>query len=476
MSRLMTIVMMLVVLAGPAAAQDISPRAVPLNDSFAGRDSIHWGPSVNVVDIEEATVQADEPLPSCAGAVNNNSVWYQIRVPAGKLKISITGQTFDAIVSLYADTFSITGLEEQACATGPVGPQILLKKKVQPGTYIVRIASGDSTPPPAMNLTLRIVVTPPNGIAAPQNDDFSTALPLVFNKTVTTPNIEYATPNLPGVTSCGGNVIGNSVMYKFTLPDNVPVNISTEGSALGYAPEDYRIHTVMRLYKQTGLNVYEEAACATQGGVSGSARIDMWMDAGIYFIEVGQTSGGLILPSNAVVRVAVGSLQVLTNGGFEEDLAGWTLKNATTDGVYTGVEAITGSKSFRIHGGPDEATRLKQNIPLSMINLGPNAVLEWRTSIECVAIPEKNMTVKIKAIYSGGETETITFPLDVPVFTDFLAVTGSKVLLKRKKPVSLQVSIINKAASGDCLLDDMQLTVISTYGARNVLPVPPPAQ
>ncbi|MBK8137765.1 MAG: hypothetical protein IPK52_18455 [Chloroflexi bacterium] len=458
----------------PASAQDDSPRAAPPNDSFVNRDVIHWGAQVNVSSLEDATIQTNEPLPSCAVDVNNRSVWYQISVPAGKLRIRPLSLTHDVLVTLYEGTGSIVDLNELACEFVPTGMLGDLSKKLEPGTYIVRFASGDSTPLPAMTMEFNITLTPPAGIAAPPNKSPQTSLGLVFNKAVTTPNMEYAVPYLSTITSCGGNVIGNSLFYTFTLPSQSQVNISSEGSALGYAPVDYRTTTVMRLSLQTAPNAYSQVGCNAGAGVSGAARLDLTLDAGKYVIELGHTSTSLTASSSGVVRVVVDELEVLVNGGFEADLAGWKLTNATTDAIFTGAQAITGNKSFRFVGGPNEATQLKQKIPLSMIKMGPNSLLEWRATLECTTVPEKDMTIKIKAIYADGATETKSFPLLVPTFTGLPVADTATVLLKRAKPISLQITIKNTAGFGDCLLDDLGLIVISTYGARGVLPLPVP--
>ena len=109
-----------------------------------------------------------------------------------------------------------------------------------------------------------------------------------------------------------------------------------------------------------------------------------------------------------------------------------------------------------------------------MIKMGPNSLLEWRATLECTTVPEKDMTIKIKAIYADGATETKSFPLLVPTFTGLPVADTATVLLKRAKPISLQITIKNTAGFGDCLLDDLGLIVISTYGARGVLPLPVP--
>jgi hypothetical protein len=112
MKRLNTLVVALIVLAvlAPVAAQ----AAPPSNDNFADRRQIAAIPFSDATSTSEATVQVDEPTPSCVPSPGK-SVWYEFTPAASQtLQADTLGSDYDTFVAVWTGS-NLSGLSEVSC-------------------------------------------------------------------------------------------------------------------------------------------------------------------------------------------------------------------------------------------------------------------------------------------------------------------------------------------------------------------------
>lgn len=134
---LIALTLMAALMATPAGAQTAPSNDLVSNATAAGV------PDVLVVDTRSATVEADEPVPSCAPpgtAPIRRTVWYSV-VPRGTvLRVSTSGSStsYRPILALY--TRDATGrLAQVAC-----GNQLALSANVTGGlTYYLQVGGAD---------------------------------------------------------------------------------------------------------------------------------------------------------------------------------------------------------------------------------------------------------------------------------------------------------------------------------------------
>jgi hypothetical protein len=105
-SRNLLIFVLTMVLLG---LQPLAALAAPANDDRADATSVTAVPFYDSVDVTGATVEADEPEPSCAPI--GMTVWYAVSVPKkSTLEVDTMGSEYDTVVAVYD-----TSLREVAC-------------------------------------------------------------------------------------------------------------------------------------------------------------------------------------------------------------------------------------------------------------------------------------------------------------------------------------------------------------------------
>ncbi|MBK8138208.1 MAG: hypothetical protein IPK52_20740 [Chloroflexi bacterium] len=78
--------------------------APPSNDNRSSALALHLPESGTIADIEEATLETDEPTASCAtDGIDDDSVWFRVNVPAGTLTFETTTAeaNFDTVISMF---------------------------------------------------------------------------------------------------------------------------------------------------------------------------------------------------------------------------------------------------------------------------------------------------------------------------------------------------------------------------------------
>src|SRR6266542_4991170 len=215
-----------VLVAALAALPAVAARAdPPSNDAFATPIVIAQAlPYTNTQETSESTLEPGPPPEPQNCNLTSPSVWYAFTpVQDGTLKISTLGSTYDTTVSAYTGP-DFGSLSLVACNDDTEnGLQSAVNFPVTANTtYRIQVGSVEFT---AGILTIELFFGNP-----PVNDkrvDALTVSPLPYANAqdTTVASEEVGEPFL-----CGGVVIGRTVWYRFTPPQEGNVTISTLGS------------------------------------------------------------------------------------------------------------------------------------------------------------------------------------------------------------------------------------------------------
>lgn len=459
----------------------------PTNNSLSQALSLNLPAFGAVADIDEATLQAGEPTASCAVDGNDKqSVWFIIGAPAGTLQFETTTNSadYDTVITLYKrPEFNLFGgLVEIACAVKP-GSAATLKTALAGGQYLVRVASDDTAAPGTRTLNYSVTFAPPVPSPVPANDEIANARPVVFNKASKVPNWQYATDNASDpLPSCmTGSVAGSTLWYTFTGSGSNTL-ISVEGSLAGTDTNSYS-------FSNPGVAIYTgspgsliEAGCDEDSGHQDSGRITMVGSAGVqYHVMVfNDTAAGFLgAPSTAKLLVAPEEFDLVNNGDFDSGLDGWTVSNATNDGIASDSGTPFSNSAFRFTGGPGENSQLKQTmtVPASLF-IPANTTLRfvYAHRSQTALPPQQSIKFEFKLIYADGSV------VKLKVFHSNIDSTGSSAfpnydfLITRKAPVKIKFAIKHTATSGDIAIDSIRVRIAANEVRRSVpsglLPLP----
>lgn len=319
--------------------------------------------------------------------------------------------------------------------------------------------------------------------AAPTNDNFANAKPIIIGKSYSEINIHEATVEIgqPATTSCGASSsIGNTVWYSFNLPTSADVHLSTGGSYFrGTSTDSY--DTKIAVYTGATLGTLVQAVCnddldTLYGEVSFVASA-----ATTYYILVGSFSTGTFLPGS-VLNLRTRMLDYTyapTNSGFETPVNGvdWKVTNSSGDGQICGdvtYPANAGNCAFRFVGNAGEASKLKLSEPLTPA-LAPrkDAIVRFNLMWRVQDAPLGSAKIKFKILYSDG-TPTTIFVLNLTGQTAGGYTTVSRMLPLASKAVSkVQFQVVFKSTTGVLMLDAAGLRYLATPAVRSApLPVP----
>lgn len=239
--------------------------APPTNDDFLAALPLAVGVP-HAVDNSEASLQASEPAPTCAGI--NNSVWYTFTPAAsGRFQID-TIETFGAVDTVVAvhEGSALDGLTEVACddEMGGLSASKVVTPTLTGGTtYRIQVASWTpdhaGTPSSTGPITTKVTAWPP---PAPDNDDFAAAEALTLGVSATADNtiatLQAGEPT-PTCAVRDGSAAKNSVWYTFTPAESGTYRIDTLDSPV---PVD----TVVAVYEGSALDALTQVACDNDGG------------------------------------------------------------------------------------------------------------------------------------------------------------------------------------------------------------------
>lgn len=248
--------------------------------------------------------------------------------------------------------------------------------------------------------------------APPSNDNFSSAMPVVFNTTQTVKNVHLATKEAGEQPEhCLQNFI-RSVWFKFVAPFTGSVAFSTAGSRFTSASGTFTFSAPISVYSGTALDELNPLDCSNVSPVV-LPSVDI-VDGTTYHIAVTVPSGD-VSPStlkfkSSIVSTNLGTYDLgLVNPSFESPLGvGWNLKNATNgDFRECFSDPFVGQCAIKLIGGPNEATALKQTLLWPSTVLVPRVgdVITFVGTVKVVA--PANLTIALKIVYSDGTATTV---------------------------------------------------------------------
>jgi uncharacterized protein len=161
------------------------------------------------------------------------------------------------------------------------------------------------------------------------------------------------------------------------------------------------------------------------------------------------------------------TLQLMVNGGFENSLTAWTLKNGTQDSVKCNqdtdgdgtedkVFAYEGECAFRFKGRAGENAKLEQTVEVTGITFASGNTLTLSVYVNADK-PTVSGKLKLRVKYGdGSETGKLNIPL---VMTNgYQQLTGSYSLTTGSVQ-KIKVQIDHRSPSGKVLIDAVSLTL-----------------
>jgi hypothetical protein len=148
--------------------QPLAALAAPANDDRADATPVTAVPFYDYIDVSGATVEADEPEPSCAPT--GSTVWYAVSVPKkSTLQIDTMGSTYDTVVAVYN-----TSLGEVACNDDAGGFESLVTfAAARNTTYLVQVGAFGGYLDEGWPAELSISIDAVQGSAKPKPERFT---------------------------------------------------------------------------------------------------------------------------------------------------------------------------------------------------------------------------------------------------------------------------------------------------------------
>jgi bacillolysin len=164
--------------------------------------------------------------------------------------------------------------------------------------------------------------------------------------------------------------------------------------------------------------------------------------------------------------------ELLSNGGFEDGLAPWKVKNATSDKVKCNkpdkLISRTGDCAFMFKGGAGENSKLSQNANLTGVSLAVGVSVDMDVYAKATNAAT-NATVKLIVKYSDG-TLPGKLSKPVPVGADYANVFDTYGLASTAVS-KMKLQIQNKSAAGKLYVDDASVNYTGGMGFT-ILPLP----
>lgn len=200
-----TVILMGAVAPRYAAAAQATVRA-PSNDNFSGAAVLSFPSTLNVTDIEQATIETDEPDHECrrGGAGKGTySVWYTFTLnQSGNVTLSTLNSQLspaqDTIISVYQGA-SLATLSQVACNDDvSPGQYAAVEGWLAAGSYVVKVSYWPNNPPQPMEANSTLVL---NASFVPQVQTPTPSLTPTATPSPTSPVTPSSTPDPSSSTS-----------------------------------------------------------------------------------------------------------------------------------------------------------------------------------------------------------------------------------------------------------------------------------
>jgi hypothetical protein len=177
-------------------------------------------------------------------------------------------------------------------------------------------------------------------------------------------------------------------------------------------------------------------------------------------------------PQPTETDTPISGLNVLLNGGFEEGLTAWEVRNPSKDKVKcnkpTKSFARSGECAFMFKGVPGERTKLRQTIDMSTLGALSGEELLLVLWVKAANVPDAK--AKLLVTYNDS-TPRQKVKVDFDQTDEYDRFTGTHTLLS-SAVASTRLSVDNKSAFGKFFLDDLRLFYRSAASATNTPSVP----
>jgi hypothetical protein len=165
--------------------------------------------------------------------------------------------------------------------------------------------------------------------------------------------------------------------------------------------------------------------------------------------------------------------ELLDNGGFEDNLHGWTVKNSTGDKRLCKLgKPYTGQCAYKFSGRIGEKAQLSQNVDLSGVTLNVGDTLTFSAFFK-----GNNLTAKTKLIlvvtYAGNPTP-VKSKMTVHQNAAYTQVALPAMTLSTGTITAVKVIFNHRSAAGNLFIDDVSLIHTPLAGRRSSDVLPPP--
>lgn len=485
--------MVLAALALPAAAsKDVPPapmatKGIPTNDNFVNRQSVLLPFSTTITDAQMATVEVNEDLGTCVGAMKH-TVWYTITIPEATVTITTPGTSYDGqtdtFVNVYEGSGSLGSLTPVACNddNGPIG-SARLEVSLDAGRYFVQIGKCCSTAATTASVLGVDIDIAPHG-PAPTNDNFANSMPLnlpYFGYTtgVQRALIEQGEPLHP-CRLFGSGTGSHSVWYSFTIPFSMSLTLDTLGSnMIGF--NGSTSDTLMSVWQGASLGNLTNIACSDDNSGS-TSKITHAFAPGTYYVQVSNYSQSATLVDSSTYALRVSGDFINGNmidlatrqGGFETGVAPWKTANLSGDKKKCGGIGQTGTCAFSFKGSAGENSSISQsfkNFGSFGLNAGDQFYVQYY--IKTTNVVANSFKMSLKITYTDGTpatTKTITYGgTSGSYMAAWELITAASSAVKK-----VTVKFQNTSTTGQVLLDSV-LFAFQPVPARGVEVLPPPS-
>lgn len=320
--------------------------------------------------------------------------------------------------------------------------------------------------------------------AAPANDNFAGATPIMIGKSYSVTNIHEATSEggQPATVSCGiSPTIHYSVWYSFSLAYGGTVFLSTSGSNFRHDVID-SLDTKIAVYSGASLGALSQEACNDDNTTLAGELTFTAAPATTYYVLVGAVNITAPLPGS-VLRLSsrmLAHLYYADNYNFENPFASadWKIKNGSGDdrlcgdGTYT---PVIGSCAFRFVGNAGEASKLKQTLAYpTEFTPRKGAILRFIVFYRIQDAALGNAKIKFKAAYSDGTPTTIgAVNLTGEPTMAVYAMANRNFALASKAVASVTFQVDFKSTTGVLMIDYAYMYYYASVTTRDgALPVP----
>lgn len=181
-------------------------------------------------------------------------------------------------------------------------------------------------------------------------------------------------------------------------------------------------------------------------------------------------------PTATATDVPVNGTELVVNGGFEDQLNGWTLKNAVGDKVKcdseTKIVAYEGICAFKFKGGAGENSKLQQVLTVS----GTPAADDTIDLSAYLNAKKETVSGKMKLVVKYGDgSSSKSIATFAPSLEGYILIAGDQIVLTSADVSKVKLIISHKSPNGKAYLDAVS-ALWNTGSVATATPTDVPAE